>query len=187
MAGVFTWIRQWLAGNGADPDTSAPEPEDEPEAAPEPEDQPETALEPVRQTAIVPGDGDVRPPREILPERATTDNDVRIFFLYAILGSDQGQKRFLKLLGGLAVIAVVLCVAVPLVTIAVHALVQQIAPGSAPSPGTMKWSVSGLAGVTAYFWGRRRIRAWFSNRSQNPAAPEPGTAPPAQESDAQQP
>ncbi|MFJ9820254.1 hypothetical protein ACIRU3_34300 [Streptomyces sp. NPDC101151] len=189
MAGVFTWIRQWRAGNGAGPGAAAPETAGEPSepGGAEIPGGPVSALEPIRPTAVVPAGGDVRPPRDVLPERPPTDNDVKIFLMYAVLGSDQGQKRFIKVLAGAAVILVALCVAVPLAAFGAHALIQEIAPGSAPSLGTMMWSASGFAGVAALVWGRRRIRAQPENRSQTPPTPEPEAAPPAEESAEPQP
>ncbi|KUM97768.1 hypothetical protein AQI88_05970 [Streptomyces cellostaticus] len=156
---------------------SEPAGEEIPGGAADEDQLPEPAgAEPIQPTAIIPGGGNgLLSPREALPERPPTDNDVRIFFLYAVLGSDEGQKRAVRLARGLAAIALAVGTATTLVTLAVHALVHTFAPGSTPSMGTLGWSVGGFTGVAGLFWGRQRIRTWLRNRRQSSATPPPGT------------
>ncbi|ANP54611.1 hypothetical protein J2Z21_001778 [Streptomyces griseochromogenes] len=179
MAGVFTWIRQWRAGDGAGPGAPVPGPAGEPteragEEIPGDTQDPDPPLpEPGGGPR---GGNDIASPRDVLPERPPTVNDLVLYFMHSVFGSDLALKRFLKVLTRLAVIGVVGYAAVWVVSLVIHVLFQKIAPGSAPSLGSLKWSVTGLGSGTALVFGGLRIRRWRKSRGQRPAIPPPGTA-----------
>ncbi|MGW2487641.1 hypothetical protein ACWCV9_10515 [Streptomyces sp. NPDC001606] len=192
MAGVLTWIRRWWTGDGASrPGTAVPEP-----ASPEgqggsadPSDPPAPAAEP----APAPASFELASPRDVLPDRPPTLNDLALFLLHSILGSTRALFRFLAVL---VVIGAVL--AWRDVPADIHALSHLLAPASGPALHAVRASWLWLGGVGALAVGYRRIRARRAGRAQEPSggtapSPAPGTAvppqpdPPAAESDVRQP
>lgn len=183
MAGVFTWIRQWWAGDGAGPGTPVPGPAGEPterageEIPGETQEQTQDPDSPLPEPDGATGGGnDIASPRDVLPDRPPTVNDLVLYFMHSVFGSDLALKRFLAVLTRLAVIGVAGYAALWVFSLVLHILFQKIAPGSAPSMGTLKWSVGGLGSGTALVFGGLRIRRWRRNRGQLPATPPPETA-----------
>ena len=152
---------------------------------------PGTALEPIQPTVIISPAAvgtegqDIPSPRDVLPDRQPTLVDLALYFTSVVFGSDLALKRFLKAFTYLVCTGVAACVVLWVCALTIHAVALRIAPGAAPSLGTVKWSVGWLTGGSALCWAGVRVRRWLKEHRRTPPAPTPaaGTAePPAGES-----